>query len=102
MKLKSEIFLTDFSKQFKIKTFIFRFPNVVDLISLTVCYLICEIKFYPKNKYIQVLGNGEQQKPYSHVNEIIDCMYFFKKKFKRRINFFNIGSNDDGVKVNIL
>ena len=100
MKLKSEIFLTNFSKQFKIKTFIFRFPNVVGS-NLTHGLLFdMRNKIFSKNKYIQVLGNGEQQKPYSHVNEIIDCMYFFKKKkFKRRINFFNIGSNDDGVKV---
>ena len=103
MKLKSEIFLTNFSKKFKIKILIFRFPNVVGS-NLTHGLLFdMKNKIFSKKKYIQVLGNGEQQKPYSHVSEIIDCMFFFlKKKFKKKINFFNIGSSDDGVKVKYI
>ena len=33
-------------------------------------------KINSKKKFLQVLGNGEQQKPYSHVNEILKCMIF--------------------------
>ena len=80
MKLKSEIFLTNFSKKFKIEILIFRFPNVVGS-NLTHGLLFdMKNKIFSKKKHIQVLGNGEQQKPYSHVSEIIDCMFFFKKK----------------------
>ena len=28
--------------------------------------------------------------------------FFLKKKFKKKINFFNIGSSDDGVKVKYI
>lgn len=103
MKLRCEIFLTNFSKKFKIETLIFRFPNVVGS-NLTHGLLFdMRNKIFSKNKYIQVLGNGEQQKPYSHVNEIIDCMFFLKKKkFKEKLNFFNIGSNDEGIKVKYI
>ena len=38
-----------------------------------------EKRFYQK-KYIQVLGNGNQQKPYSHIEEILDYIFFKKKK----------------------
>ena len=57
-------------------------------------------KILSKANFVQVLGNGEQKKPYSHVNEIIDCMiYLSKKKYKKNFNVFNIGTNDNGIKV---
>ena len=57
-------------------------------------------KLLKPSKFLNVLGNGEQQKPYSNVEEIIDCMEFIKnKKFDNKLNFFNIGNNDKGIKV---
>ena len=38
-----------------------------------------------KNKHLKILGNGQQRKPYSHVNEIIKCMiYVIKKKHTKK------------------
>ncbi len=103
MKLASEIYLSNISKKLGVKTYIFRFPNVVGP-NLTHGLLYdMRKKILSKNKFLQVLGNGEQQKPYSHVSEIINCMVFFKnKKFIKSLNFFNIGYNDDGVKVKYI
>ena len=57
-------------------------------------------KILSNDKYIKVLGNGEQRKPYSSANEIIHCiMYITKKKHFNLVNFYNIGANDKGVKV---
>jgi len=57
-------------------------------------------KILSQKNFLQVLGNGEQRKPYSDVNELIKCMLYLKlKKNNELINFYNIGSNDDGVKV---
>ncbi len=100
MKLASESFISAFSFNNNIKSFIFRFPNVVGK-NLThgVIYDLSK-KIISKNQYLKVLGNGQQRKPYSHVSEIIKCMiYVIKKKHNKKINYYNIGTNDSGVKV---
>lgn len=103
MKLKSEEYLSSVSNKYNINTLIFRFPNVVGP-NLTHGLLYdMKKKIFSKEKYIQVLGNGNQQKPYSHVSEIINCIFFLKKKkFLQRLNFFNIGTDDNGVKVKYI
>ena len=100
MKLASEAFISAFSFNNNIKSFIFRFPNVVGK-NLThgVIYDLSK-KFIAKNKHLKVLGNGQQRKPYSHVSEIIKCMiYLIKKKHTTKVNYYNIGTNDSGTKV---
>jgi UDP-glucose 4-epimerase len=100
MKLASEGYLSSFSKANNASIFIFRFPNVIGN-NLTHGLLFdMKKKILSKNKNIMVLGNGEQQKPYSHVSEIISCMIFIKKKrYINKINYFNIGTDDVGMKV---
>ena len=100
MKLASESFLSSFSHSKKLCTFIFRFPNVIG--NNLTHGIIYDMKNKIKNKknFIKVLGNGEQQKPYSHVEEIIECILYIKnKKHLKKLNYYNIGSNDNGVKV---
>ncbi len=100
MKLASESFISAFSFNNNIKSFIFRFPNVVGK-NLThgVIYDLSK-KIMAKNQNLKVLGNGQQRKPYSHVSEIIKCMiYVIKKKHNKKINYYNIGTNDSGIKV---
>ena len=100
MKQSAENYISYFSHTLKVKCFIFRFPNVVGK-NLThgVIYDLHK-KLLKPSKFLNVLGNGEQQKPYSNVEEIIDCMEFIKnKKFDNKLNFFNIGTNDKGMKV---
>ena len=100
MKLASEGFISSYSFSNKIKSFIFRFPNVVGT-NLThgVIYDLSR-KILSNKKYLKVLGNGEQCKPYSHVDEIVHCMmYVAKMKSSKLVNFYNIGTNDKGVKV---
>ena len=100
MKLASESYISSFSYLNNVNTLIFRFPNVVGK-NLTHGLLYdMKKKINSKNKFVYVLGNGQQQKPYSHVDEIIDCMIFIKKrKFKKKMNIFNIGTDDKGMKV---
>ncbi len=103
MKSACESFISSYSYKYNLKSFIFRFPNVVGS-NLThgVIYDLSK-KILSSKKYLDVLGNGEQCKPYSDVNEIIDCMTFLKeKKNNELINFYNIGSNDKGVKVKTI
>ena len=100
MKLFSEEYLEYIANKNNLKTYVFRFPNVIGN-NLTHGIIYDFIKKISCNKKIlNVLGNGDQQKPYSDVLEIIRCMIFIKnKKFLKNINYFNIGTNDKGIKV---
>ena len=101
MKLASEAIISSFSFLNNIKSFVFRLPNVVgkNLTHGVVFDLANKIK-NKKIKHLQVLGNGKQCKPYSHGSEIVDCMIYIKDKTQKDfVNYFNIGNNDKGVKV---
>ena len=100
MKLRSEKYIENFSKKILLKTYIFRFPNVVgkNLTHGIIFDFINKIKF--NKKVLHILGNGEQQKPYSDVSEIIKCMIYIKNlNFNDFVNHFNIGTSDSGIKV---
>lgn len=100
MKLASENFINYFCNNYSLKSYIFRFPNVVgENLTHGIIYDFFSKK-KNKQKIFQVLGNGYQQKPYSYCDEIIDCMLFLrKKKISGNIDYFNIGTNDKGIKV---
>jgi UDP-glucose 4-epimerase len=100
MKLASEAFISSYSFSNKIKSFIFRFPNVIGKNLTHGVIFDLSKKILLNSKELKVLGNGEQCKPYSSVNEIIDCMmYLTKIKNYKLVNYYNIGTNDKGVKV---
>ncbi len=102
MKLASEAIISSFSYLNNVKSFIFRLPNVVGkkLTHGVIFDLSNKIK-NKKTKYLQVLGNGKQRKPYSHGSEIVDCMLYVKNNnHKSFVNYYNIGNNDKGVEVN--
>ncbi len=100
MKLLSEEYIEYFANKYNLRTYIFRFPNVIgnNLTHGIIYDFIKKIRY--NKKILNVLGNGDQQKPYSNVLEIIKCMIFIKnKKFLHNVNYFNIGTNDKGIKV---
>ena len=100
MKLASEAFIAYFSKNHNLKSYIFRFPNVVGK-NLTHGILYdFRKKFLSQKKSVKVLGNGYQKKPYSFSSEILNCMqYISKLNFKTHLNYFNLGPNDNGIYV---
>ncbi len=102
MKLASEAMLSSFSYLNNVKSFIFRLPNVVgEKLTHGVIFDLSNKIKNKKRKYLQVLGNGKQRKPYSHGSEIVDCMLYVKNHMhKSFVNYYNIGNNDKGVEVN--
>jgi UDP-glucose 4-epimerase len=48
---------------------------------------------------LQVLGDGNQQKTYLHVDDLVEAMLFINHHTKNGMNYFNIGAMDDGVSV---
>lgn len=102
MKLASEVAISASVESHLEKAFIFRFPNVIGLPATHGVILDFINKLKENPQILNVLGDGSQQKTYLHVEELIDAMFYIRNKCTDRINYFNIGANDDGVTVKFI
>jgi len=102
MKLYSEIFIKHFSDLNKIKSFIFRLPNVIGF-NLThgVIYDFYK-KIHKQKKVLRVLGNGNQKKPYALADEVANALIAIPPRSKNRFNIINLGVNDSGATVKYI
>ena len=89
-KLASEGFITAFCENFDMEAWIIRFPNVVgERYTHGVIYdFIKKLEKDPTK--IEVLGAGEQNKPYLYVKDLVEGMLFCWKNAKDKINVFNL------------
>jgi UDP-glucose 4-epimerase len=92
-KLASEAFISAFSSTYNIQTWITRFPNVVgERFTHGVIYdFIKKLKANPNE--LEVLGNGEQNKPYLYVKDLVEGILFVCNNSHERFNVYNLGSN---------
>jgi len=92
-KLASEAFISAFNATYNIQTWITRFPNVVgERFTHGVIYdFIHRLKENPE--VLVVLGNGEQNKPYLYVKDLVEGIQFVINHSNDRYNVFNLGSN---------
>jgi UDP-glucose 4-epimerase len=90
-KLSSEAFISSYGENYGIRSWIARFPNVVgDRSTHGVIYdFVNKLKRQPHQ--LQVLGDGNQVKPYLHVSDLVDALVLAWVKMADRINYFNIG-----------
>lgn len=102
MKLASEAVLSSAVESFLEKAFIFRFPNVIGTPATHGVILDFIRKLSQDSRTLSVLGNGTQQKTYLHVSDLIDAMFFIRNNSFEKVNFFNIGADDDGVSVKFI
>jgi UDP-glucose 4-epimerase len=91
-KLASEAFISAFSATYNIQTWITRFPNVVgERFTHGVIYdFINRLKESPD--VLMVLGNGEQNKPYLYVKDLVEGIIYVCQQAKGRLNVYNLGS----------
>ncbi len=91
-KLASEAFISAFSATYNIQTWITRFPNVVgERFTHGVIYdFINKLKATPDE--LIVLGNGEQNKPYLYVKDLVEGILFVCNNSHERYNVYNLGS----------
>lgn len=89
-KLSCEGLISAFCHNFGLKSWIFRFANVIGKNPThgIVFDLIKRLK--NKRHEIEVLGDGKQSKPYLHVSEIVEGMLFGFLNSKDEVNFFNL------------
>ena len=99
MKLASEAAITAAAERFLRQALIFRFPNVVGVPAThgVILDFIGRLKQTPE--YLQVLGDGTQQKAYLHVTDLVDAMLFLHEKCKAKVDVYNIGPTDEGITV---
>ncbi len=90
-KLASEAFISSFAENYNLQAWILRFPNVIGPRAThgVLFDLINKIKNNPAQ--IEVLGDGEQNKPYLYVKDLIDAIVFVRNHSHKKINVFNIG-----------
>lgn len=90
-KLASEGYLSAYSHNYGIKVWIARFPNVVGEYAThgAIYDFIARLKNNPNE--LEVLGNGQQIKPYIYVKEIVDAILFIWNNSNEQLNVYNIG-----------
>jgi UDP-glucose 4-epimerase len=99
MKLASEGVISAAVERFLERAWIFRFPNVIGSRAThgIIFDLLTKLKRLPE--YLEVLGDGTQQKPYLHVSELVDGMMWICEHADEPLNYFHIGPPDEGVTV---
>lgn len=99
MKLASEALISAAVEGYLQQAHIFRFPNVLGprLTHGIIYDFLNKLRRDPSE--LEVLGDGTQQKPYLHVQELIEAMLFIRENAGDRVNLFNIGPEDDGATV---
>lgn len=97
-KLASEAFISAFSSTYGIQTWITRFPNVVgERFTHGVIYdFIKKLRNNPKE--LEVLGNGEQCKPYVYVKDLVEGILYVIDHASDKYNVYMLGS-DSRTKV---
>lgn len=97
-KLASEAFISAFSSTYNIQTWITRFPNVVgERFTHGVIYDFIK-KLHNNPEELEVLGNGEQCKPYVYVKDLVEAILYVIGNATERYNVYMIGS-DSRTKV---
>ena len=93
-KLASETFICAYSSMNNIQSWIVRFPNVVGerMTHGVIHDFIEKLKSNPKQ--LEILGDGNQKKPYVYVKDLVEAMFFIYQTSKERLNYYNVGVED--------
>ena len=100
MKLAGEALISAAAESHLDRAWLFRFPNVVGGRAThgVINDLFLKLKRDPAE--LEVLGDGKQQKPYLHVSDLLEAMFFIVANGgDARRQIYNIGPEDDGFDV---
>lgn len=97
MKLASESYISYFSSKTKVKYYIYRLPNVIGKNITHGLLFDMKKKFLSDKNFVQVLGNGNQKKPYAFAEDLIRVIFKLNKLKKSIV--LNIGPKDFGITV---
>ncbi|MDD5472732.1 MAG: NAD-dependent epimerase/dehydratase family protein [Candidatus Methanoperedens sp.] len=93
-KLACEALITSYCHTFGMKSWIFRFANIVGARSThgIIVDFINKLRNNPNS--LEILGDGRQLKSYLHVSDCLDAIQFAVGHSDEMVNIFNIGSDD--------
>jgi UDP-glucose 4-epimerase len=97
-KLASEMTIFNKLKNYPTKVRIYRFPNVIGLPMTHGVFSDFYKKLKKKPDILNVLGDGNQLKPFLHVGDLIDSILNLNNS-KEKYEIFNIGPNDKGIEI---
>lgn len=94
-KLASEFILESLSlMETNMRTLFVRFPNVVGPLATHGVVHDFVRKLMTDPDHLQVLGDGNQTKPYVHVSDLLDGIEFFRRQLQPGITKVNIGPTE--------
>ena len=94
-KLGSEALINAFSYMNDMEALIFRFPNVIGpRLTHGVIYDFIR-KLRNDSTRLQILGNGEQTKPYIYVTDLVSAIIQFMEKAGRGVTLYNLSSKGE-------
>jgi UDP-glucose 4-epimerase len=93
-KLACEALISSYCHTFDIRSWIYRFANIVGERSGhgVLFDFINKLKTNPRK--LEILGSGEQRKSYLDVHDCVDAMVHCVDNSFEQVNIFNIGSDD--------
>lgn len=98
-KVASECLISAFCGTFNMQAWIIRFANIIgDRATHGVIYDFIN-KLRSNYHQLEILGDGNQEKPYVHVEDCVDGILFILKNSNDKINLFNLGC-DTSTNVN--
>jgi len=100
-KLACEGLITAFCHLFEIQAWIFRFANVVGVRAThgVIFDFINKLKQNPKE--LEILGDGNQEKPYIHVEDCVEGILYGFQHSDDQVNVFNLGCSST-TRVNTI
>ena len=91
-KLAGEAFSSTYAHRHDIRTWVFRFPNVVGSRATHGVILDFVRRLKEQPAVLEVLGNGTQEKPYLYVHDLLDAiMLAFTRVQPDPYEVFNVG-----------
>lgn len=98
-KLASESIICAANSSTNTKYYIFRFANVIGP-NVTHGIIYDFFQKIKKNKNtLNVLGDGNQTKPYIYIDDLISAINFVLKKENKKLNLYLIGPDNNNISV---
>lgn len=100
-KLACEGLISAFSHNFKLQTWILRFANIAGDRGTHGVIVDFIRKLERNSRELEILGDGEQAKPYLYVKDCVDGMLYAFNNSNDDVNYFNL-SSDGSTKVKTI
>jgi UDP-glucose 4-epimerase len=93
-KLASETLISAYCHMFDMVGTVFRFANVVGPHMTHGVSHDFTRRLHADRSHLQILGDGNQSKPYVHVDDVVAAMLFLHARQTSGYEYYNVGSED--------